>query len=148
MPSARIIVCEKTGQWAIALRRLLARSGHRVHETRSWPECWAELERHPASLLVVEMTAQTVELMLARLTDLPHRFRHARMVVVGDRDLARYEWAVRTAGAAHAVFTPRQLPAAARLIACHLALAPQPELSLREAVWRRLPWRRNQEPEI
>jgi hypothetical protein len=145
MPSARIIVCEKTGQWAIALRRLLAPGGHRVQETRSWPACWAELARHPASLLVVELTAQNAELVLERLTDLPRRFRHARAVVVGDRDLARYEWAVRSAGATHAVFTPRELPPAARLIARHLALAPQPELSLREAVWRRLPWRRKAE---
>ena len=145
MPSARIIVCEKTGQWAIALRRLLAPGGHRVQETRSWPECWAELARHPASLLVAEMTAQNVELMLERLTDLPRRFRQARAVVVGDRDLARYEWAVRTAGAAHVVFTPRELPRTARLIVRHLALAPPPELSLREAVWQRLPWRRKSE---
>jgi DNA-binding response OmpR family regulator len=140
MQPARVIVCEKTGQWAVALRRLLSPAGHRVYETRSWAECWDELARSPASLLALELTPHNDEALLKRLFDLTRRFPQARAIVVGERGLERYEWAVREAGATHAVFAPRRLAAAARLIERHLALAPQPLLTLRETVWRRLPW--------
>lgn len=145
MQPARVIVCEKTGQWAVALRRWLAPLGHRVYETRSWAACWDELARSPASLLALELLPQNDETLLKRLVELTRCFPQARALVVGERGLERYEWAVREAGATHVVFGPQRLSAAARLIARHLALAPQPQLTLRETVWRRLPWsgRRN-----
>ena len=141
MQPARVIVCERTGQWAGTLRRVLSESRDRICETRSLNACWEELARSPASLLALEVTARNGELLVQRLLELPRRFPQARAIVLGEAGWARYEWAVREAGAAHAVFAPRRLPAAARLIARHLALAAQPALPLREAVWQRLPWR-------
>ena len=140
MQPARVIVCEKTGRWAVALRRLLSPAGHRVYETRSWAECWDELARSPASLLALELTPHNDEALLKRLFDLTRRFPQARAIVVGERELEHYEWAVREAGATHAVFASRRLAAAARLIERHLAFAPQPLLTLHETIWRRLPW--------
>ena len=141
MQLARVIVCEKTGQWAVALRRLLSPAGHRVYETRSWAECWDELARSPASLLALELTPHNGEALLKRLVELAQRFPQARAIVVGERGLERYEWALREAGATHAVFASQRLAAAAaRLIERHLALAPQPRLTLRETIGRRLPW--------
>ena len=141
MQPARVIVCEKTGRWASALRRVLSRAGTRVWETRSLAECWEELARSPASLLALELTPHNDEALLRRLLDLTRRFPAARAIVLGERGLERYGWAVREAGAAHAVFATRHLPAAARLIERHLARAPQPPGTLRAAVWQRLPWR-------
>jgi DNA-binding NtrC family response regulator len=148
MERARIVVCEKTGQWALALRRLLAPSGQRVYQTPSWEDCWDELQRSPASVVALELTSQNDALVLERLTRLTRQFPQARAMVLGDSGLARYEWAVRAAGAVHAVFTPRRLPAAARLVERHLAQSPQPELPLREAIWRRLPWRRTRPEQL
>jgi hypothetical protein len=149
MERARIVVCEKTGHWAVALRRLLAPVGYRVYQTPSWEDCWDELQRRPASAVALELTPQNDALVLERLLRLSRQFPLACRVVLGDSGLARYEWAVRAAGAVHAVFAPRGLPAAARLIERHLAQAPEPELSFREAIWRRLPWPRTRwEPQI
>lgn len=53
---ARLIVCERTGRWAVALRRELAGSGVRVHESRSIAECWQGLAESPAGFAVVELT--------------------------------------------------------------------------------------------
>jgi hypothetical protein len=140
MQLARVIVCEKTGAWAIALRRLLSGGGCRVYETRSWTECWGELERSPASVVVLELTTQNHERVLKRLLNMAHRFPQSRAMVCGARGLEGYEWALREAGAVQVVFAPRRLAGAARIIERHLMLAPQPELTLRESVWRRLPW--------
>jgi hypothetical protein len=144
MECARVVVCERTGHWAVALRRLLAPAGRRVYQTPSWEDCWDELRRSPASAVVLELTPQNDTLVLERLLRLKRQFPQACPVVLGDSGLARYEWAARAAGAVHVVFAPRRLPAAARFIERHLDQAPQPELSFREAIWRRLPWRRTQ----
>ena len=137
---ARIIVCEKTGKWAGALRRQLSPAGRCVCETRSWPECWDEVAHSPASFLALELTSSNAEPLLRRLVDLTRHFPQARAMVVGEPGRERYEWAVREAGAIHAVFAVAQLAAAVRLIERHLALVPQPQLTLRETIWRRLPW--------
>ena len=69
---ARLIVCEQTGVWAIALRREL--SNHKdapscsyLDETRSIEECWQRLAEAPASFLVVELTPVNIERLLKRI---------------------------------------------------------------------------------
>ncbi len=54
-PAARLIVCERTGRWAVALRRELAGSGVRVWETRTLADCRGELSKSAASFAVVEL---------------------------------------------------------------------------------------------
>ena len=141
MHSARVIVCEMTGQWATGLRRLLGDRGRQVQETRSLGECWEALQRSPISILVLELTAQNNESLLRHLEDLGTRFPQARALVVGNRDGESCEWLLREAGAVHAVWSRRRLAAAVALIERHLALAPRPQLPWREAIWQRLPWR-------
>jgi hypothetical protein len=141
MPYARLIVCEKTGRWAAALRRELAGKA-RVYETRSLPDCWDELAESPASWLVLEATEANLDNLAQRLAELPEKFRFARAMVCGERPMAAWEWLLREAGAVHAVFSPRELAPAVRFALRHLALAPRPEMSLRERVWESLPWGR------
>lgn len=139
MPPARLIVCEKSGRWAVALRRELG-AKPRVYETRSLPECWEELAASPASWLLLEVTAANLEGLMVRLESLGRDFPAARAVVCGDRPLASREWLLREAGATHAVFSPRELAPVARLAVRHLAGVSLPPQSLRERVWERLPW--------
>lgn len=141
MHSARVIVCEITGEWARGLRRFLGDRGQQLQETRSLDECWEALQHSPISILVLELTAQNGELLLRRLNDLGERFPQARALVVGNRDGESREWLLREAGAVHAVWSRRRLTDAAILIERHLELAPRPQRPWREAVWQRLPWR-------
>lgn len=145
MPPARIIVCEKTGRWAVALRRELG-AKPRVYETRSLPECWEELAASPASWLLLEATEANLDGLTLRLTELGRDFPEARAVVCADRSLAPCEWLLREAGAVHAVFSPRELVPVARMSKRHLAAVPLPPRSVRERVWERLPWSRRETP--
>lgn len=139
MPLARLIVCERTGRWAVGLRRELG-THPRVYETRSLADCWVELAASPASFLLLEATEANVEMLVSRLTELRCGFALSGAMVCGERDMACYEWLLREAGAIHAVFSPRELAPAARVAARHLAAVPEPPVPLRERVWGRLPW--------
>ncbi|MBC8868552.1 MAG: hypothetical protein H8E44_04005 [Planctomycetes bacterium] len=140
MQSARILVCEKTGSWAAALRRVLSSTQHRVRETRSLAECWRELEQGPASLVALELTRENGEALVRRLLDLSRCFPRARAIVLGRRVLEPFEGLVREAGAAHVLLSPRGVSGAARLIERHMAQAPREQLTFRQSIWSRLPW--------
>jgi hypothetical protein len=136
---ARLIVCERTGSWAVALRREVAEAGIRVWETRTLPDCWSELARSPASFLVLELGGNVADL-LHRTARLPREFPAARLAVVADRSLASYEWLMREAGAVHFLCSPRQVAPLARLACRHLDQVPPPPQSLTERIWANLPW--------
>jgi len=140
MQSARIIVCEKTGSWATALRRALSSTRHRVHETRSLAECWRELEQSRASLIAVELTMENCETLLERLLNLTRRFPSARAIAFGSRTLRPLEYLVREAGAMDVLLSPRRMADAARLIERHMAQATGDQLPFRQSIWNRLPW--------
>jgi len=140
MQSARIIVCEKTGSWAAALRGVLSATQHCVRETRSLAECWRELEQSPASLVALELTSEDSEALVRRLLDLSRRFPRARAIVLGRRVLKPFESLFREAGAAHVLLSPRGVSGAARLIERHMAQVPREQLTFHQSIWNRLPW--------
>jgi hypothetical protein len=137
MPTARLIVCEKTSFWANALRR---ETDLAVHETRSLAACWRELSDWPNSLLVLELTGGNGELLISRLRDLNREFAGAVAVIVAERRWRGYEWIVREAGAVHFTVSPRCMGPVARLARRHLAAAPEKEMSPVQKIWASLPW--------
>jgi hypothetical protein len=139
MPSARLILCEKTTRWAVALRRSLGKRQGTLAETRGMAQCSRELAASPASLVVVETTADNLAAVVAALPELGRRFPLARFVAVGEAvDFA--EGLLREAGVVSALATPRQARQLARLALRHVAHAPAADLPLAEAIWDRLPW--------
>jgi hypothetical protein len=136
---ARLIVCERTGRWAVALRRELANSGVRVWETRTLDDCFSELADSPASLLVLEL-GDDVAGLLDRLARRARRFPRARMAVVADRSRPDHQGLLREAGAVHFVASPRQVGRLARLACRHLAQVPPLQQNLTERIWANLPW--------
>ena len=138
---ALVIVCERRGTWAAALRRELADAGVRIRETRSLADCWAALAESPASLAVVELTPAGAAALLERMAWLGRDFPRARAAVVADRSLAGYEWLLREAGAVHFVVSPRRLAPLGRLACRHLAEAPAPKQDFIERLWASLPWK-------
>jgi hypothetical protein len=137
--NAKLIVCERTGRWAVALRRELTETGVRVWETRTLADCRDELVENPASFVVVELGAN-VERVLRLLASQQRRFPAARVAVVAERSQADYDSLLREAGAVHVVCSPRHVGLLARLACRHLAEAPAPQQSLAERIWTGLPW--------
>lgn len=140
----RLIVCERSGQWAVALRRELPGGDVRVHETRSLRECWRVLGRHLSSFVVVELTEANADDLLDRLARLERVAPLARAAVVAERSLAAYEPLVREAGAVHFIAGTRDLCPLARLACRHLdqAALQGPCRSVSQAIWDGLPWGR------
>lgn len=138
---ARFIVCERTGQWAVALRRELPRPDVYLHQTRSVSECWELLGRYPASFLVVELTRANADALLDRMAWLERDFPLARVAVVAQRSLGIYEQLIRQAGAVHFTSSLRDLRPLACLACRHLDQAPRPQRSVTEQIWDSLPWR-------
>ena len=115
---ARLIVCERTGRWAVALRRELAASGVRVWETRTLAGCHEELSQSPASFVVIEATddlSGLLRFMVRQSRDFPA----ARLAVVADPARCGCEWPVREAGAVHFVDSVRRVGLLARLACRH-----------------------------
>ena len=162
---ARWIISERSGRWAIGLRREAdslrtphasheeirhaeraeygngtGRSGIRLHETRSLADGWAMLEQFPSSFLVAELTRDNVQSLLQRMAGLERSLPLARVAVVADRSLADYHWLMLEAGAAWFAVSPRDLRPIAALAARHLRLAPARGGDLVQQVWNSLPW--------
>jgi len=142
-PLGRLIVCERRGHWAAALRRELSESGLRVWETRLLADCWQSLTVAPASFLVVELSLGNAEALLGRMMRLPTEYPLARVAVVAERRLTAYEWLVREAGAVHFVSSPRELGPLAQIGFRHMAAVPPPHKTFVERVWDGLPWRQH-----
>ena len=138
--TTRLIVCERTGRWAAALRMELAEAGVRVWETRSLAECWETLSAAPGNFVVVELDAATADDLLGRMAGLAHRFPRTRVAVVAARSLAEYEWLLREAGAVHFTCSLRQLAPLAQAACRHLGQVPTPRQGLAERIWAGLPW--------
>lgn len=137
---ARLAVCERFGEWAVALRRELPGDEIRVYETRTLNECWQLLARCPSSFVVTELTSSGVDALVDGLVRLERLFPLARMAVVAERSLAAYEPLVREAGAVYFVAAMRECGPLARLACCHLQQAASPRRSITEAIWQSLPW--------
>ena len=138
--AARLIVCESSGSWSIALRMELAQMGVRVWQCRSLPEAWEALAHTPAAFLVAEVAPENLDAILKRLVWFPREFPRARNAIVGGRDMAPYEWLLREAGTVHFLTSPRKLASLAGLVVRHLANVPPPSQSLADRIWASLPW--------
>jgi hypothetical protein len=134
-----VIVCERTGAWARALRRELDDFAARIVETRSLSECRQELAASSASVVALEFTAATTDATLEFLSRLLSDFPRGQAVVLAGRDRRAWEWLVRELGAVHVVRSPRQMPSVAEIVRRHLdAFPPQPDLA--EQILAELSW--------
>ena len=136
--SAAVVVCERRGSIAGALRRQL-----HVHvplvETRTVADCLAALLSWPASLLVAEAEAGELDRTLRLLTSAACEFPLARSIVVADRALERAEAVLREVGAVHVQFGLRGVSELLRIIHRHAPEFRFPPTLLEETC-KRLPW--------
>jgi hypothetical protein len=142
MSTARLILCEKSSRWAVALRRTLGPDQHVLRQTRSLAECGRELAAAPASLVAIECTDENLDKAVLAINEWATHYPHARFAAVFDSSLAAAEPLLREAGAAAVIDSPRQALALARLALGHVARAPAGDLPLVESIRQRLPWAR------
>ncbi len=139
MSMPHVIVCERTGTWAAAIRRQLPLD-IRMRQTRGLAECVAELAEAPMSLLVLELTAQNLAGVLEVLGRLPGRFPLAQAIVVSDSRLKHSEWLVREAGAIYIAPSSRELAGLEETVRNHLRCVPATRAGFAAEVWDALPW--------
>ncbi len=137
---ARLIVYERIGRWAAALRRELAAAGLRVWESRNLTDCSQLLAESPASFVIFELSPTNCEETLRNIQNWQAEFPLFRFAVVADRSLGAYEWFIRETGAAHFLCSVRKIGALAETACRHLARVPPLPQSLTERIWANLPW--------
>lgn len=148
-----LIICEQTGQWAAAWRRMGQRSGRQLplREVRRIEECrrllsGEQLATMPnrqavaAAFVLVELTADNAAEALELLDWLQFDWMAARAAVLARRDCRQYEFLAREMGAVHYVDSPRRLKPLVRVVERWLAQQSSPEEAFGESIWRRLPW--------
>jgi len=142
MNNQDVIVCERSGLWATAMRRALALSWG-LCETRSWAACEREIQARSAALVAVEVSPENAEAACGRLARLAARFPRVRVVVLADRKLRHVEWLLREAGAVHVVYALSDLPQLRTVLARFQEQAPSSPPGFRDSVQSRLPWRQH-----
>jgi len=116
MQRVPIIVMERSGQWAAALRRELSSETARLIETRTLDECWRRLAEWPKGFAAIELTEERIEPLLAGLRQMERRFPKARAIVLASRALSPCADLLREAGAVHFVSSVRSLGPVAELV--------------------------------
>ena len=134
-----VILCERTGRWARALRRELGDCDVPITETRSISAARQELTAAPASIVALEVSAASLDAVLAFLIGLPHEFPQACVVALVDSNQQHREWLLREAGAVHVVKSTRDVAPLIEIARRHLApFLPQP--SLVERILTEIAW--------
>jgi len=139
MNECGIVVCEKTGRWAVAIRRALG-GATGLGETRSWTACLREARSRPGALVAVEITPENAEAACLRLTELSLNSPQISVIVLADRRLRPTEWVFREAGAVSVLFSPDELVRLRPLWQRFVDRLPVVQTPFREQVWSRLPW--------
>ena len=142
MNESSVVVCEKTGKWAAAIRRLL-RPASGLCETRSWQACLQEVRTRTAALVALEVLPENAESVCRRVAELTRRFRQVHVILLADRNLQTVEWLLREAGAAHVLFSPRDIVRLRPIIERFWTQIPPSRKTFREHVWSQLPWARH-----
>ncbi len=140
MRRAQLIVLERQGTWAVALRAQLRGLAIRIRETRSAAELWGELQQRPGSFVALELRPESVAAVIGLLVRINRRFPATCSAVLAPRKLASHESLIREAGAIHVAFSPRQLAFVKVLAQRHFDQLRHDELSVRERIVARLPW--------
>jgi hypothetical protein len=140
---AQLIICEKRGIWAAALR--WHQKSHRISMlgTRSLMDARSELQRAPDSVAALEATTASVEGVLRLLLESRLAWPRSRIIVLLTNEVAGFDELCWESGAALVVVSPRRLDLVMRFVQKCLAMQEPLEMTMRERVWTELPWNGN-----
>jgi hypothetical protein len=140
MAACRLIVCEKSGNWASALRDALGKGQPRVVETRSLAACEAELAQSPASLMAIEVIEANLEAILQFLMKIHEGYHRATVVALVASEASAAANLLREAGAVEVITSVLDVPRVARMARRQFALAPKQEVDVQDFVAELMPW--------
>ena len=139
----RLIVYERSGRWAVSLRRAAAsisRHDWELCETRSLPECLDAVRSSPDALVAIELSRRGAGDALSAIIAIGDQFPTARVAVLADRPMARHEWLARELGAVAVAASDRDLRPIVQIAQRHFRRLPAPPRSFRQRVMSELPW--------
>ena len=136
----KLIVCEKTGAWAAALRSELAGSVTRVVETRSFAACREELSAAPAAVVAWELAAWSAPNLSAEIVARLRERPAAHGAVLAGEAWKDWEWLLREAGGLHFVTSPRRLAPVAELARRSHVQRPAALPGIAARILAELPW--------
>src|SRR6185503_13444690 len=140
MPVVRLIVCEKTSRWAVALRQVLRGRPPQIIETCSLTSSMSALAAAPASFVVLDVRENKIATALEWLDQAGRRFSLARLVVALRPEMAVTEVLFREAGAIDVLFATQQAASVARQAQRQLGQIPAEQLNLCQWLAERMPW--------
>jgi hypothetical protein len=140
MPKCHLIVCEKTGQWATALR-VIAPSAPALVETRSLTAAQDALAGAPASCVALLATPDNLASVVAFIQEGGRRYSLARFVGLLNPEDITLETMLREAGAIDVICSVLDLPRLSGVAERHAARTPRTEASVVEWVQARMPWK-------
>ena len=120
MATEYMVICEETGWWATAVRRFADDLPLSLLETGSLSAC-IDLESNCDVLfLIVEVRRSMLDELIPWTVQVRQRWKQTPWVAVTTREMRRSEWFLREAGAAHVLFSPRQIGEAICMLRRHL----------------------------
>lgn len=141
MPGARLIICEKTPRWALALRAADEESSLPLVETRSLTQCAAALVESPASIVLIEISEANFEAALALINRVRERPPLAHVIAAIAPESIAATGLLQEAGAILVVTSTLEAAQAVALARRHFGQCPNDEgLDLRAWVAQRMPW--------
>lgn len=139
----QLVVCEKSGDWAGALRRFLVVSDDlpTLRETRNLKQCLNQIEHSPESFVVLEVTLGNIVDVIEAMQWCSVRFPRCRFVVVAEQNIRRYQWLLREHGAIDVIFSRATVRRMIGQIVRHWTAVADVKMGLRESILSRLPWK-------
>lgn len=140
-----LLICERKCRWAADWRRLarICRESWPqlgLVEVRTGADCLAALAREPAAFVLLECTKESLYERLLLLAQIDRQHPQALCAAAADKGIETWHALLREFGAVHVICSPLGLVELAEMIGrCASSGGPQEE-SVREQVWRRLPW--------
>ena len=144
--TTRLIVCEKSGEWAKRLRRSLPDRGRWIVETRSANQTLATAEKYTTSFTLLEVTANHVPRAATLIEEIQQRFPKSRISVALPPNHypsvhGETPWLIRELGVVSVLHSSRGIRSFAHLWGAHCRIHPPKEQTLRQRVFEKLPWR-------
>lgn len=136
-----LIVCERHGQWAAALRSLIPEVAGRLVETRSQIATEEALAANPQCFVAVQVDSDEWDGVVSFLQQASQRYPRARFAVLLDCVAGGQEILFREAGAIEVIHSVLDLPRLAKLACRHADRQASGELSLQRFVQARMPWK-------
>lgn len=137
--TAALIVCDAAATWSVAWRRELGPVCPLI-EVPTLAQAGTALAEYPHGALALAWREQAAPAQIEFLARMQHQLPHVLGIAMLQAADHAWELLLREAGVRWVLYTQRDVLAAAPLVQKHFARAPQPKLSLRERVWRQLPW--------